>query len=110
MTTIYVNKAKHFSIRLKEFIRCNIEIADFIAVFAFTSLGLFNKVFFYAEPGFQYHVRTILGQEKAVNDVGYNMYLFGRYNAWKKAMTVQASDNPTVSVNAEIEAEAEYVE
>jgi hypothetical protein len=25
---------------------------------------LFNGVFFYAEPGFQYHVRTITGSEK----------------------------------------------
>ena len=75
-----------------------------LAVFTFTGLGLFNKVFFYAEPGYQDHVRTILGQEKAVNDVGYNMYLFGRYNAWKKAMTVQASDIAP-SVNAESESE-----
>ena len=74
-----------------------------VGVFVFTTLGLFNKVFFYAEPGYQYHVRTILGQEKAVNDVGYNMYLFGRYNAWKKAMTVQASDTPQLAVNAEVE-------
>ncbi len=72
-------------------------------VFVFTTLGLFNKVMFYAEPGYQYHVRTILGQEKAVDDVGYNMYLFGRINAWKKAMTVQASDTPTLAVNAETE-------
>jgi len=74
------------------------------SVFAFTSLGLFTKVFFYAEPGYVYHVRTILGDEKAVNDVGYNMYLFGRVNAWKKAMTVQASDD-MVSVNAESESD-----
>ena len=74
------------------------------AVFAFTTLGLFNKVFFYAEPGYQYHVRTIFGEEKAVNDVGYNLYSFGRYNAWKKAMTVQAS-NVSPSVSAESESE-----
>ncbi len=74
-----------------------------VGVFLFTGLGLFNKVFFYAEPGYQYHVRTILGQEKAVDDVGYNMYLFGRINAWKKAMTVQASDTPQLAVNAETE-------
>ncbi|MDQ7090791.1 MAG: SPFH domain-containing protein [Methylococcales bacterium] len=53
--------------------------------------GVFNKVFFYAEPGYIYHVRTITGQEKVISDVGYNSYLFGRYNSWKRAMTVQAS-------------------
>lgn len=52
---------------------------------------VFNGMFFYAEPGFKYHVRTILGEEKMVSDTGYNMYLFGRYNAWKNAMSVQAS-------------------
>ena len=51
----------------------------------------FEGMFFYAEPGFKYHVRTILGEEKMVSDTGYNLYLFGRYNAWKNAMSVQAS-------------------
>ena len=52
--------------------------------------ALFHQVFFYAEPGYIYHVRTITGEEKVISDVGYNAHLFGRYNAWKRAMTVQA--------------------
>lgn len=55
--------------------------------------GLFVVVsnsIFYAEPGYVYHVRTILGDEKVVSDVGYQFFLFGRTNAWKRAMTVQA--------------------
>lgn len=56
-------------------------------------VGLFivisNSVF-YAEPGYVYHVRTITGNENVVSDVGYQFYLFGRTNAWKRAMTVQA--------------------
>lgn len=63
-----------------------------IAVFAFTGLGLFNKVAFYAEPGYMYHVRTILGNEKMVDDVGYNGYWFGRVNAWKKSMSIIAKE------------------
>ncbi len=55
--------------------------------------GGFKLVFFYAEPGYVYHVRTILGQEKVISDVGYNSHLFGRYNAWKRAMTVQAASD-----------------
>jgi regulator of protease activity HflC (stomatin/prohibitin superfamily) len=51
---------------------------------------LFNGVFFYAEPGFQYHVRTITGSEKVVNDTGFNTKLFGRVTEWKKALTVQS--------------------
>jgi len=56
-------------------------------------VGLFivlSNSIFYAEPGYIYHVRTILGDEKVVSDVGYQFFLFGRTNAWKRAMTVQA--------------------
>ena len=55
------------------------------------AVSLFDQIFFYAEPGFVYHVRTITGEEKVVSDVGYNAHLFGRYNSWKRAMTVSAS-------------------
>ena len=61
----------------------------------FLGLFTFNQIFFYAEPGYIYHVRTILGNERVVDDVGYSLILFGRKNAWKKAMTVMA-DNATV--------------
>ena len=47
------------------------------------AVSTFNGIFFYAEPGFKYHVRTITGEEKMVSDTGYNTYLFGRVNAWK---------------------------
>lgn len=58
-----------------------------LATFTF-ALGMFNGIFFYAEPGYQYHVRTIFGQEKMVDDVGYNAHIFGRKNAWKKSMSI----------------------
>ena len=64
----------------------------------------FNQVFFYAEPGYIYHVRTITGNERVVDGVGYSMHLFGRVNAWKKAMTVLADDTTADGVNAESEA------
>jgi regulator of protease activity HflC (stomatin/prohibitin superfamily) len=57
----------------------------------FLGLAMWNQIFFYAEPGYVYHVRTIAGQERVIDDVGYNYHLFGNYNAWKKAMSVQAS-------------------
>jgi regulator of protease activity HflC (stomatin/prohibitin superfamily) len=71
---------------------------------AWFAFSLFNGIFFYAEPGFKYHVRTITGQEKMVSDTGYNSYLFGRVNAWKNAMSVQATHGGSGSVNAEDEA------
>ncbi len=63
----------------------------------------FNGIFFYAEPGFKYHVRTITGQEKMVSDTGFNSYLFGRVNAWKNAMSVQSSTSGLGQVTAESE-------
>ncbi len=64
-------------------------------------MGAFNQMFFYAEPGYIYHVRTILGQERMVDGVGYSMHLFGRINAWKKAMTVVAASGQGAGLNAE---------
>lgn len=61
-----------------------------IATATFVGLGTFSKIFFYAEPGYVYHVRTIAGEERVVDGIGYSYYLFGRVNQWKKAMTVQA--------------------
>lgn len=66
--------------------------------------GTFHRMFFYAEPGYVYHVRTITGQERVVDGVGYSLYLFGRVNAWKKAMTVLADDTTANGLNAEGEA------
>lgn len=78
------------------------------AVSAIAVLGLgaalFDQIFFYAEPGYIYHVRTITGDEKVVSDVGFNAHLFGRYNAWKRAMTVQAvAGSRNDALNAEHE-------
>ena len=55
------------------------------------AVSTFNGIFCYAEPGFKYHVRTITGQEKMASDTGYNTYLYGGVNAWKNAMSVQAT-------------------
>ena len=66
----------------------------------------FNGIFFYAEPGYVYHVRTILGEEKVISDVGYNSYLFGRYNAWKRAMTVQAASDKVLVDRLEAEGDS----
>ena len=55
-------------------------------------IGSFHKFFFYAEPGYIYHVRTLYpATERSVNTVGYSYYGMGQYNKWKKAMTVQAA-------------------
>jgi len=71
------------------------------------ALGIFyllSKSFFYAEPGYIYHVRTVTGNEAVVTEVGYKFYPFGRYNAWKRAMTVQAiagTSKARKTINAE---------
>ncbi len=61
-----------------------------------------SKSFFYAEPGYIYHVRTLTGNEEVVTEVGYKFYPFGRYNSWKRAMTVQALQGSSAnSIRAE---------
>lgn len=65
-------------------------------------IGLLTNGMFYAEPGYIYHVRTVTGQEEVVVDTGYKLYPFGRYNKWKRAMTVQAMAGGQ-GVNAENE-------
>ncbi len=60
-----------------------------------------SKSIFYAEPGYIYHVRTLTGDEEVISDVGYKFYIFGRYNSWKRAMTVQAISGSRGSIRAE---------
>lgn len=64
------------------------------AVAPLVGLGLLamvvNNSIFYAEPGYVYHVRTLTGDEHVVSDVGYQFFLWGRWNAWKRALTVQS--------------------
>ncbi len=63
-----------------------------ISIIIIATLAVFfSKSIFYAEPGYIYHVRTVLGNEEVVTDVGYKFFPLGRYNAWKRAMTVQAT-------------------
>jgi regulator of protease activity HflC (stomatin/prohibitin superfamily) len=78
---------------IPESFKSNESLVPKIALWTVIVLGviyLFYKSFFYAEPGYIYHVRTVTGNEAVVTEVGYKFYPFGRYNAWKRAMTVQA--------------------
>ena len=60
-------------------------------VFLLILTYILSQSFFYAEPGYIYHVRTVTGNEAVVTEIGYKFYPFGRYNSWKRAMTVQAA-------------------
>jgi len=63
----------------------------------FIAVGTFTKVFFYAEPGYIYHIRTAFNQERVIypaeDGVGWAYYAFGRINTWKRAMSIQAASN-----------------
>jgi regulator of protease activity HflC (stomatin/prohibitin superfamily) len=72
-----------------------------IITFLSFGTGMLGNSIFYAEPGYIYHVRTVLGNEEVVSEPGYKFYPFGRYNAWKRAMTVQAAAGQSDRVNAE---------
>lgn len=57
------------------------------------SFSAWNGMMFYAEPTMVYHVRTILGTEKVVaNKTGFSVKAFGRVNEWKRAMTIESSE------------------
>ncbi|MFL0806658.1 MAG: hypothetical protein K6L60_05155 [Oceanobacter sp.] len=62
-----------------------------LGVVGLVIMYVLSQSFFYAEPGYIYHVRTVTGNESVVTEIGYKFYPFGRYNAWKRAMTVQAT-------------------
>jgi len=68
-----------------------------------TAIAFFLGMFFYAQPGYTYHTRTIWGQELAQSGVGFKLQGFGYNNAWKNAMSVQALDTQSQSMNAERE-------
>ncbi|MFK0309990.1 SPFH domain-containing protein [Pseudomonas sp. NPDC090233] len=53
--------------------------------------ALFNQVMFYNEAGQMTHVRTIFGEEKVVEDVGYATQWFGRSTVWRRTIGVQSS-------------------
>ena len=55
-----------------------------------TLYGIWVGAVFIAEPGFKYHVRTFLGNEKMVRENGPQTYWFGTVYAWKNAMSVQS--------------------
>ena len=78
-----------------------VKIAIAAVILAIT-VGVLANSFFYAEPGYIYHVRTVTGNEEVVTEVGYKFYPFGRYNSWKRAMTVQSlSGSGSNSIRAE---------
>jgi len=86
-------KLKNNNMPVKKIITIVIAIA--------AAIVLLSNSIFYAEPGYIYHVRTVLGKEEVISDVGYKFYPFGRYNSWKRAMTVQAVSNSSSSIRAE---------
>ena len=71
----------------------NLNKISYIIAFIFLCFGLFNKLFFYADPSYNYHIKTIMGDERAVTTLGYSYYGAGTYTSWKKGMTVQAASN-----------------
>ncbi len=72
---------------MKNFINIKVIL---IAISLMVVVIIGSKSIFYAEPGYIYHVRTVTGAEKVVTDVGYHLFIFGRYNSWKRSMSVQA--------------------
>lgn len=65
----------------------------YIISIIFFANGMFSITFFYADPGYQYHVRTVFGEERKISTLGYSYYGAGTYIPWKNDMTVQSASN-----------------
>lgn len=92
---------------LAPFAKSSLQLLGGAAFLVAVSVSLFQKTFFFAEPGYIYHVRTIFGQERVVDELGYSAYLFGSYNAWKRAMTVQATtDAGSPALQSELDSDS----
>lgn len=66
-------------------------VIAFVVTLVAIGASLFNSMFYYAQPGYQYHVRTITGEEKHITTVGWFPYWFGTVQAWKNSMSITAS-------------------
>lgn len=51
-------------------------------------IGIVNSMFFYAEPGYNYHVKTIWGTEDVVTDIGWAVSGFKTPEPWKKESSI----------------------
>lgn len=60
---------------------------------ALFSIWIFGFMFFYAQPMYKYHVRTMFNQERVVDGIGWSYRGGGKFEPWKKAMSVQAAAN-----------------
>lgn len=56
----------------------------------------FSRMFFYAEPGYMYHITTMTGNESVESTPGYYWYGNGQVQEWKNSMTVQATDEDQI--------------
>jgi len=77
----------------------------------FIGLGTFHKVFFYAEPGYVFHIRTAFNEERVIyppeDGIGWTYYGFGRIGPWKRAMTIQAARNTGASTEDQVDTSGE---
>lgn len=63
---------------------------------AFLLLILASGSMFYAEPGFNYHVRTALGTEAVYTTTGWKFHWFGKYTEWHKAISISTTSDKTI--------------
>jgi hypothetical protein len=55
-------------------------------------LSQFNFMFFYAEMGYNYMVQYPNGTQVGITDAGFHLKIYGDVTAWKKYITIKASN------------------
>lgn len=80
------------------------KIAGLAALGLGAYLAIFNGLLYYNEAGYQSHIRTIWGEEKVVDTLGYAIKGWGSVTAWPREMTAQSvSDVATLKTKGDID-------
>lgn len=61
-----------------------------------TAIGFLTGMFFYAEPGNKYHVKTLWGSESVVSETGWHVSGFKEPTPWKKTLAVTLTNEADV--------------
>lgn len=63
-------------------------------------LSLIPGLFFMAEPGYNYTIRTITGNQIIITDSGWQPYIFGTIEPWKKAISIATTNDKAIDESA----------
>lgn len=89
---------------LSSFAKKGLKLAGIAALGLGAYLTIFNGFLYYNEAGYQSHIRTVWGEEKVVDTLGYSIKGWGAVTAWPREMTAQSvSDVATLKTKGDLD-------